>query len=294
VNAQDPRLQDKVATKLDFETVPANVTYEEYMFGYFREMVAHELGHNMGLRHNFRGNLFASSSLEVGRQSASIMEYLGRAYRHKDRISEYDHMAINYGYKFVEPTRRDMFCTDENVYDMARHKGSAECSRDDAENDPYTYFLRRFERVRDLYIGAGTSEAPLWTKEDIKPHFAKYSDGVLSYAESAQRSMESWIRFFALPGRPQKDVAAVKQFVASSLASVACEAGVEENLKESKSPEAAQAALINLNDFRKQVQDRLKIVLGGSYAGQVNCVKSAAPVPLQDDPEDPNFIAQSL
>ena len=294
VNAQDPRLQDKAATKLDFETVPANVTYEEYMFGYFREMVAHELGHNMGLRHNFRGNLFASSGLEVGRQSASIMEYLGRAYRHKDRISEYDHMAINYGYKFVEPARRDMFCTDENVYDLARHKGSAECSRDDAENDPYTFFLRRFVRVRDLYTASGTSEAPVWTKEDIKPHLAKYLDGVLSYGESAQRSMESWIRFFALPGRPQKDVAAVKQFVASSLASVACEAGVEESLKQSKGPEAAQVALTNLNDFRKQVQDRLKLVLGESYAGQVTCVKNAAPVPLQDDPDDPNFIAQSL
>lgn len=294
VNAQDPRLQDNVATKLDFETIPEGVSYEEYMFGYFREMVAHELGHNMGLRHNFRGNLFASSGLEVGRQSASIMEYLGRTYRHKDRISEYDHMAINYGYKFVDPARRDMFCTDENVGDIARHRGSAECSRDDAENDPYTYFVRRFARVRDLYIGAGTTEAPLWTKDDIKPHFAKYSDGILAYGESAQRSMETWIRFFALPGRPQKDVAAVKQFVTSTLSNVACEAGVEETLKQTKSPEAAQVALTNLNDFRKQVQDRLKLVLGDSFSSQINCVKSAVPAPLQDDPDDPNFIAQGL
>ncbi len=294
VNAQDPRLQDKAATKLDFETVPANTTYEEYMFGYFREMVAHELGHNMGLRHNFRGNLFASSGLEVGRQSASIMEYLGRAYRHKDRISEYDHMAINYGYKFVEPARRDMFCTDENVYDPARHRGSAECSRDDAENDPYTFFLRRFVRVRDLFIGSGNAEAPVWTKDDIMPHFAKYADGVLSYGESAQRSMESWIRFFALPGRPQKDVAAVKQFVVSSLEKVACEAGVEESLKQTKSPEAAQVALDNLKEFRRQVQGRVKLFLGESYASQIKCVQPVVPVPLQDDPDDPNFIAHSL
>jgi hypothetical protein len=187
-----------------------------------------------------------------------------------------------------------MFCTDENVYDPARHRGSAECSRDDAENDPFTFFLRRFVRVRDLYIGAGTSEAPVWTKDDIKPHLGKYLDGVLSYGESAQRSMESWIRFFALPGRPQKDVAAVKQFVTNSLVSVACETGVEEALKQGKSSEAAQQALVNLNDFRKQVQDRLKLVLGETYSTQVNCVKGTVPAPLQDDPDDPNFIAHSL
>jgi hypothetical protein len=106
--------------------------------------------------------------------------------------------------------------------------------------------------------------------------------------------METWIRFFALPGRPQKDVAAVKQFVTSTLSNVACEAGVEETLKQAKSPEAAQVALTNLNDFRKQVQDRLKLVLGDSFSSQINCVKSAVPAPLQDDPDDPNFIAQGL
>lgn len=275
VNSQDPRLQDAAATKLDFEIIPDGLSYEEYMTGYFRELVAHELGHNMGLRHNFRGNLFASDDNAEGKVSVSIMEYLSRPYRHKNRIASYDHMAIDYGYAFKAPTVRNQFCTDENVGNIARKVGSAECSRDDADNNPFAHHVARFTRTRDLFIGKGNAETPVWPKDDILPHFAKYSDGILLYGESAERSMNTWIRFFEAPGRPAKNAAAVKAYVAKTLSDIVCEEGLEAALAAEKggNTEATQVALENLKEFRKMTHDRLAEVLGSDLAAQLSCVE---------------------
>lgn len=59
IPSQDPRYQDLLAPAngMDFIEIPEGFTYDSYMDGYFRDMVAHQLGHNLGLRHNFRGNL---------------------------------------------------------------------------------------------------------------------------------------------------------------------------------------------------------------------------------------------
>jgi hypothetical protein len=283
VNSQDPRVQDDLAaSKIDFEIIPAHISYEDYMAGYFRELVGHELGHNMGLRHNFRGNLFASDGLEVGKQSGSIMEYLARPYRYKDRISSYDLMAIDYGYAFKAPTSRVMFCTDENVGDLTKHTGSAECSRDDAENDPYSLLTKRLTRARDLFIGTGTTEAPVWTKADMLPHFTKYGNGLLLYGESAQRSMSTWLRFFVPAGRPAKEVNAVKKFVAKTLGAVACEAGIEDKIKAGKSEENARLALENLAEYRKMTQARVAEVLGTALGNEVSCAQPSALEVAQD------------
>ena len=61
VQSQDEHLDDPIALRQDFFDTPAGQTYDEYMNGYFKDMITHELGHNMGLRHNFKGNLYASA-----------------------------------------------------------------------------------------------------------------------------------------------------------------------------------------------------------------------------------------
>ncbi|MBA2403474.1 MAG: zinc-dependent metalloprotease, partial [Bdellovibrionales bacterium] len=80
VHAQEVELEDPMI-KNHFEIVPAGITFDAYMTGYFTEMLEHELGHNLGLRHNFKGNLGAYETGEKGSVSRSIMEYLGRPYR---------------------------------------------------------------------------------------------------------------------------------------------------------------------------------------------------------------------
>ena len=50
IPALDPHLRDTLAVDpLDFLQIPEGYTYETYMNGYWREIVAHELGHNLGL-----------------------------------------------------------------------------------------------------------------------------------------------------------------------------------------------------------------------------------------------------
>src|SRR5690606_14093159 len=144
-------LMDPIA-KGEFEIVPANMTYEEYMDGYMLEIVAHEVGHNLGLRHNFKGNLGAYENGEAGSVSRSVMEYLGRPYRHLNTIGPYDRMAIAYGYTGEMPKHLDWFCTDEDqANDLISMKiKSPECSNSDATSDPFSYWEGRIDHVLDL------------------------------------------------------------------------------------------------------------------------------------------------
>ena len=99
---------DKLSDPLvggEFFSFPETETYESYMDGYFQDMVTHELGHNFGLRHNFRGSLGRAGEMPEGRVSVSSMEYLDRNFRNFSRIGEHDFMAISYGYTGLAPYR---------------------------------------------------------------------------------------------------------------------------------------------------------------------------------------------
>ncbi len=86
--------------------------FEDYMQGYYEETIAHEVGHVLGLRHNFRGTV----KLEDG-QSASVMDYAPRAERaHFEGPGSYDVAAIKWGYFGVSPTSSLRFCTDEDLW----------------------------------------------------------------------------------------------------------------------------------------------------------------------------------
>ncbi|MBM4303957.1 MAG: hypothetical protein FJ112_06485, partial [Deltaproteobacteria bacterium] len=168
IHSQDRPYEDPVIQKEDFDLIPVGVSYEDYMRGYFMDLVAHELGHNLGLRHNFKGNLSAGEGdPQQGKVSVSIMEYLGRSFRYLDEIGPYDAEAIKYGYMGVLPTITDGFCTDEDVPDLQNTKLSAECSRDDATSDPFGYFLRRLNRAVDLVISRGTETASAWKAQEM-------------------------------------------------------------------------------------------------------------------------------
>ncbi|WP_394850019.1 zinc-dependent metalloprotease [Pendulispora brunnea] len=104
---------------------PANPSDKAAVEAEITHTILHEIGHTLGLRHNFKGSLVPPSS--------SVMDYLTA----KDSVQRtvpgaYDRDALAYLYG-LHPNARlpsQPFCTDEHV------SADPECARFDATDDP--------------------------------------------------------------------------------------------------------------------------------------------------------------
>lgn len=252
VPAQLPALQDPLASRKDFDLPPQGLTYAEYMDGYFVEIVAHELGHNLGLRHNFVGNLGSTDDMTEASVSRSIMEYLSRPFRHLNRVRDYDKMAIAYGYAGKTPEVTNHFCTDENVANPAKPDNSAECSRDDATSDPFGFLTKRLAKAVDLLTNAGVNERPSWKFDDVQGVMGTVSLNLGLYALSAESTAAKWTNFFGKPGRPA-DGTKVKAYVYAQIKEQLCGKRIDDALA-GKTGEALEVAKANVEDARKFVK----------------------------------------
>jgi hypothetical protein len=126
---------------------------EKALFDYVYEVVAHELGHVLGLRHNFAGNLAANYDFKDRKElimkyyremkapqgvvsSNSVMEYSrfeesawnGDQLQNGGEALSYDDMAIRYLYmrKPLPESGRPLYCTDSHIDTFA------DCNRGDA------------------------------------------------------------------------------------------------------------------------------------------------------------------
>lgn len=255
VNSQRPELQDP-AYKGHFEVVPAGVTFESYMTGYFTEMLEHELGHNLGLRHNFKGNLGAYETGAKGSVSRSIMEYLGRPYRHLNAIGLYDKMAIAYGYKGQAPKHANWFCTDEdqgstNTSLMVK---SPECTKSDATSDPYSFWEGRLDRAIDLLLDTKTAAAPVWKLAELT-ELQDAIMGLAAYALSAEKTFSTWTNFFGKGERPENPED-VKAYVLASFKSKLCDPKLALVINGKENEEAKKAASDNLAELQKTVAEK--------------------------------------
>ncbi len=92
---------------------------DEFLKGFYKGTIAHELGHVLGLRHNFRGSTVLASG-----EPASVMDYLPLPQdSHYQAPGSYDLAAIRWGYQGQAPAAGQSYCTDEDVdatYDCNR------------------------------------------------------------------------------------------------------------------------------------------------------------------------------
>jgi hypothetical protein len=256
VTAQTPELQDPLFQKDGFDELPGGYTYEEYMFGYFHDMLAHELGHNLGLRHNFKGNLGAAMTPSVGAVSRSIMEYLNRNFRHLDRVGPYDAMALAYGYTGLKPRHTNLFCTDENVGGVDDPKLSAECSRDDATPDPFRYFESRLNRSLRLLTAYGTADAPEWTTTDMERELGIALVGLGLYASSADTTSADWTNFSFDSSRPTGAVN-IRDYVLQRLKLQLCSTALDATLALKTDPAIKQKTVDNIKAVRAVAADKM-------------------------------------
>ncbi|MGB3654215.1 MAG: zinc-dependent metalloprotease [Rivularia sp. (in: cyanobacteria)] len=142
----------KLAISLLRDLPPTSLETKEYIHQYLRLIVAHEVGHTLGLRHNFRGSTMLSpkemNDTNITRsrgQVASVMDYIPpniapESVKQGDYfpsiIGPYDAWAIKYGYSQIKaastnaekPVLREIasesykpeysYATDEDVYDL--------------------------------------------------------------------------------------------------------------------------------------------------------------------------------
>jgi hypothetical protein len=119
-----------------------NLTKDKFLKDYLKDIVIHEIGHILGLRHNFKASSFVSidqlqdsSYTTVNGISYSTMDYNppnvhfknGRPYFPKDvfmtNIGKYDYIAIEYGYTKDESKLKQIayesgkyYGPDEDIY----------------------------------------------------------------------------------------------------------------------------------------------------------------------------------
>lgn len=105
--------------------------FASYIREYYLETIAHEVGHVLGLRHNFKG------STEVQNQhAASVMDYLPRAQRANFRgPGRYDIAAIRWAYYGEVPRTELPYCTDDQLWKLW------DCSQGDY-GEPITYIVQ--------------------------------------------------------------------------------------------------------------------------------------------------------
>ena len=159
--------------------LPSDQSQKDYIDDFLRELVGHEVGHTLGLRHNFKGSAMLKpeelNNTEITRRKGligSIMDYSavnlapqgtkqGDYYTHK--VGPYDEWAIAYGYTpAADPQKeRDLlgtiarrslepdlaYATDEDV----RPGLDPKVQRFDLSGDLLTYSQWQFDNARTIW-----------------------------------------------------------------------------------------------------------------------------------------------
>jgi hypothetical protein len=160
---------------------------EQMMKEYIIHVTAHEVGHTLGLRHNFRAStllkqsdlLNADITEKIG-QSGSVMDYNPVVIASKDQkqthfvpttLGPYDYWAIEYAYKEFAANEADelkkiaarsaepelAYSTDEDA--LGTYSASALdplVNQFDQSSDPIAYFQDRIEIINELWTSIET------------------------------------------------------------------------------------------------------------------------------------------
>jgi hypothetical protein len=146
---QDGMDQDTPAGDPGTAAATAPLTKKQKVFNYLKNTLLHEVGHNLGLRHNFKGSLAAPLT-------NSIMDYtVTDTDTRNPGVGAYDIQAIKYLYGLSEDKPTLPFCTDENTVT------DPTCNRFDTGADPFKdFFAPAYDQVVSDYVTGANDNPP--------------------------------------------------------------------------------------------------------------------------------------
>ncbi|MFY9233716.1 MAG: zinc-dependent metalloprotease [Fimbriimonadaceae bacterium] len=155
------------------------ISREQYAKEFITDVVSHEIGHTLGLRHNFTSSTYLSTKDLANESvtkresiSASVMEYTpvnilailkGRGNFYAPTIGRYDYWAIEYGYTPIDPKRAIgerptlariasrssepglAYLTDENADGWNPYAVRFDCAK-----DPLAYSMKMIEAAKRI------------------------------------------------------------------------------------------------------------------------------------------------
>ncbi len=179
---------------------------ESWLMDAIKDITAHEVGHTLGLRHNFKGSMAVTPEqlrdpkfgAEIG-VSASVMDYNALNIATKDErqgqysmvtVGTYDIWAIEYGYKETTPETERVelektlsrsnepqlaYATDEDAGFAPIVEGiDPEVNRSDLSSDPLGFYEKRFTVIREVWDRAQARQLEPGTKyETLRRHFER-------------------------------------------------------------------------------------------------------------------------
>ncbi len=167
-----PEHQSMVARQAEYS---GGLTKKEKFERYITHVIAHEVGHTLSLRHNFKGSLVPPSS--------TVMDYLIT----DDSVAtptprSYDVEAVRYLYGLSPMLPGDPFCTDQHtVLDP-------DCSIFDTGADPLIdSALQKYNLITYLFLMMGVIPG-------YESYFDAYSENILGYVRAAapEQAMQAW------------------------------------------------------------------------------------------------------